>query len=371
MKLKTPSDLNIAIVAGGVGTRLWPLSRKATPKQFLRIFNETQKNQSLIQITAERLQGYLPNNQLFTVAPEIYSNTINEQLPDIPSTNLIEEPAKGGTGAAAIYAALWIGLLTKKPKSVIHFLVADDHIEDRSAYQKMIIESYKKAKKGSLVVFGVKPRYPATGYGYIKVKPAQVSDMIFDVEEFEEKPDEETAKAYVESGNYYWHGSGFMCRADVLINELKKYSKEAYKFSLKIKKALKMPTVEGARLVEEVYPTLKGAPIEELLHEKSNKVVMAKMEDTWSDLGDWSEVSNVFKKQGKSNVILGDKNDVIQIDSNSSMIYAGDKTIALVGLNDMVVVQTKDAVLVCPKSQAQKVKQIVNLLKEQKRDRLL
>ncbi len=374
--LKAPDDLYTVMVAGGVGTRLWPLSVKSNPKQFLQIFSENgDKDISLVQITYNRFKGFLDSNHLFTVASSSYSSFIKDQLPDIPTENIIEEPKKGGTTVAIIFAALWVMAASGDKEAVVHFLVSDDHLEDPKRFRDMVLESHTQAKKGKIVVFGVKPRFPAPGYGHIKVNSLLTENTdgirVYDVNKFVEKPDIETAEKYVESGDYYWHGSGFMSRVDVILEALKDQSEEIYKLTQQLQKAIELPTIQGAKEIGSVYSKFPDTPIEYTLLEKANNVVMTEMENTWSDLGDWSEVFEVFRKRGRTNVVLGRPQNVIQIDSKDSMIYSSDRMVALVGIDNMVVIDTPQAVLVCPKEKSQEVKELVNKLKELDRKDLL
>lgn len=367
-----PNDLSVVMVAGGVGTRLWPLSRKTSPKQFLQIFEDNKgNNTSLVQQTYNRLSPLISNENIFIVAPQNYRSYIEKQLPNVPSENFIAEPAKKGTTAASIFAAIWISKLKNNPEQIIHFLVADDHIEKPAQFRNMIKASYSKANKGKLVVFGVKPTYPATGYGYIEIDPksksTSVSTKLYNVKSFKEKPDKNTAQKYIDSGNYYWHGSGYMINAKVLLNEVKKHHPEVIRTAKQLEKAFELPMTAEVSKVDEAYQKFEDMPIEVVLHEKSKNAAMAVMENTWNDLGSWSEVYEVFKKRGKSNVTWGDNDKVIQIDSKNSMIYSSNRMIALVGLDNMIVIETPDAILVCPKDKAQKVKELVNKLKKEKK----
>jgi len=300
---KVIENLYIVIPAGGVGTRLWPRSRQAHPKQFLKLSG----GKSITQETIDRLEGFIPYDRIFVVAHDRYKQKLFEQLPKFLPENFISEPERRGTSAAIGLSAMFIR--KKNPRGIVHFLVSDDYIKDVVRFRKMIEAAAKVADEGkSLVVYGVKPAYPATGYGYIKVrkKVKTIKGIpIFEAEKFIEKPNENTAKKFIATGKYFWHCSGFTSRCDLLISEMEKRWPSGFKLLAKIDQLSGLPADVEEGEIAKIYHQIEKIPIEYSILEKADEVMMARQEDSWRDIANWKVIYDISKKDRDGNVIIG------------------------------------------------------------------
>lgn len=359
---KAPENLHVVIIAGGVGSRLWPKSRKDLPKQFFHLWG----GKSLANLTYNRLKDFIPDDRIYIVAPKYYKDLIKKELPNIPEKNYILEPQKQGTTAANLLSAAII--YNRDPNATVHLLVADDYLNDNKRFQKMSTLSTAETEDGSVVVFGVKPRHAHTGFGYIKVGGRLSKDgdiETFRALKFVEKPDEKTARKYLESKKYYWHGSGFAAKAETILQSLKQY------------RGLKAVTGEIQDYISEgkslsashfihLYKKILKEPIEKTFLENASSVKMVTLEDTWNDVGSWSQVYEILPKDQNNNVILGDKDKVVMRNCGNNIIFTNGKLITLTDLHSMVVIDTEDSLLICPMANAENVKKIVEILKEKK-----
>jgi mannose-1-phosphate guanylyltransferase len=359
---KAPDNLYVVIIAGGVGSRLWPKSRKSLPKQFFHLNGA----KSLAHMTYKRLSGFIPDNRIFIVAPDYYKKLIKQELPNLPAENYILEPSKQGTTAANALSAMIIH--QRNPDAIVHFLVADDYIMDNQRFQKTSAFASHAAEDGSVVVFGVEPHYPSTGFGYIKVGKklkANGKIKIFQVDKFIEKPNEVTARRYLRSSKYFWHGSGFATQTKTIIKTLLKdrlYGRTLKKIQKEISKGNSLKSDK----ISKLYKQLVDKPIEYTFLEKISSVKMVNLEKTWSDVGSWSQVYDILPKDRQQNAVIGNKKNIILRNSFQNLIFVSNRLIAVTDIKGMVVVDTDDAVLVCPMPNAQNVKKIVEILKEKK-----
>jgi len=364
---KAPKNLYIVIPAGGVGTRLWPRSRKETPKQFLKLLGE----KSIIQEAVKRLEGFISPDKLFVVAHDRYKQILFQQLPNFLAKNYISEPEKRGTSAAIGLSAIY--LKRRDPKAIIHFLVCDDYAKDTARFQRMIALAAETAEKEkALVVYGVKPTYPATGYGYIQVSDKTQNEggvEVFNVRRFVEKPDEKTAEKFLKSGDYFWHGSGFTARVDVLLEEMKrKWSKGSGSLA-KIEQLSDLPADLEEGKIAELYHQIEEIAIEYSVLEKADKVMMVTLESTWRDIGNWKVVYDISKKDKEGNVVIqfGEKGEFIGLDAKNNLVQFDDQLVAAIGVENLIIVDTGDAILICNKDRAEDVKKLVEFLKEKKK----
>jgi len=359
------------ILAGGGGTRLWPRSRQKTPKQFLKLFD----HDTLTQVAVKRFAEVLPMEKIFIITvSEDYKREIGREIPSLPKENIIVEPARRETGPAHAVGALFIE--SKDPDAVIMTEAADRLVKPVSRYLETIMAAAKWAYENHvLVAMGVEPRYPHTGLGHIKkgdkLKVAGNVDF-YKLEKFEEKPPIELAKKYTASGKYLWNAGQYVWRADDLLNAYKKHQPEIYKNLQEIKPHLGKN--DEAKFLASEYQKMPSISVDYAISEKEKNFAAVSGDFFWTDIGDWREVWANSKKDSKSNVMIsGDEpgGEVVTFDTSDSLIHSDGRMVAVVGLDNVVIVDTKDALLVCSKSHAQSVKKVVERLKEEKKVDLL
>ena len=352
------------ILAGGGGTRLWPRSRNKNPKQFLPMFLE---GNTLTQLTFSRFQKLMPTERIFCVTvSEDYKAEIIKEIPDFLPENIIVEPVRRETGPAHALGAYVIH--KKDPDAVIITEAADRLVSPVHRYMEVLeAAAYTAYTKKVLVALGVPPRYPHTGLGHIK-RGERFDDVgnvsFFKLEKFVEKPPLELAREYTASKDYYWNAGEFVWRADTLSSEIEKYAPD-------ITKHLKR--LDEGEKITDVYSDMPSIAIDYAVAEKSDNFWVVHGDFNWTDIGDWKEVWENSKKDDEGNVILGGESngDIINIDTSDALIYKNGRLIAVIDVDNIIVVDTDDALLICSKSKAQNVKKVVEKLKEQKRTELL
>ncbi|EPC2199744.1 mannose-1-phosphate guanylyltransferase/mannose-6-phosphate isomerase [Escherichia coli] len=345
------------IMAGGSGTRLWPLSRSLYPKQFLSLTNEN----SLLQETLKRLDG------LNCLPPVIVSNNehrfiVAEQLRQfgVDDFQIILEPVGRNTAPAVALAALKALELHGDHHMLV--LAAEHAIQDIEAFHAAVLAAEQESVDNKLVTFGIVPTKPETGYGYIK-KGEQVKNSVFKVNSFVEKPDLETAKNYLEQKCYLWNSGMFMFKASVYLDELKKFRPDilaACKESL----SSASTDLDFIRLNSDVFAECPDESIDYAVMEKTQDCVVIPLDADWSDIGSWTSLWEISEKDEHENVSHG---DVINYNSRNNYIYSEGSLISTVGVNNLIIVQTKDALLVAQQDNVQDIKKIVEILKKQKR----
>jgi mannose-1-phosphate guanylyltransferase len=345
------------IMAGGSGSRLWPLSRQQFPKQFLTLHGES----SMLQATALRLSG-LEHQPPMVICNEDHRFAVAEQFRanKIANSGIILEPVGRNTAPAIALAAF--KALNEDSDPILLVLAADHVIQDEVEFCQSVSLASEHASTGKLVTFGIVPTAPETGYGYIK-RGELINDTGFTVAEFVEKPDLVTAKNYLESGNYYWNSGMFLFKASRYLEELKTHRPDIYKACEKAMVDIQSD-VDFVRVNKEVFEACPDESVDYAVMEKTTQAVVVPMDCGWSDVGSWSALWEIENKDASGNVCRG---DVISIDTSNSYINAQEKLVAVIGLADVVVVETKDAILVSKKSDVQKVKDIVNQLKTEDR----
>lgn len=342
------------IMAGGSGSRLWPLSRTHYPKQFIPLVNEY----SMLQNTVTRLE------QLSTFSPIVICNNehrfmIAEQLREmnINDSSIILEPIGRNTAPAIALAAF--KAISNGDDPLLLVLAADHVIKDKLAFTDAVNLAIPEAIKGRLITFGIVPKHAETGYGYIKQGQA-ISDELYHVEAFVEKPDFITAKNYLHHGGYCWNSGMFLFKASVYLEELKKFNPDIYSICEKAVKS-SFTDLDFIRIHEEIFEQCPDDSIDYAVMERTDKAAVIPLDAGWSDVGSWSALWDVQSKDNNDNVTQGD----VLVDSvSNSYIYSQDKLIAAVGVDNLVIVETKDAVLVANKDKVQDVKNIVNQLKQ-------
>jgi mannose-1-phosphate guanylyltransferase len=340
------------IMAGGSGTRLWPLSRAAHPKQFLRLHGED----TMLQATVKRLSG-LDIQSSITICNEEHRFFVAEQLREIDKLgSIILEPVGRNTAPAIALAAL-----TVKDDPLLLVLAADHVIQDEAAFNAAVVRAIPLAEAGKLVTFGIVPSEPDTGYGYIK----RGNDLGegFTVDEFVEKPSLEVAQGYISSGEYYWNSGMFLFRASSYIEELNKFRPdilEQCKASVMDVKA----DLDFLRINKETFESCPAESIDYAVMEKTSQAVVVSMDAGWSDIGSWSSLWDISEKDGDGNSTHG---DVILHNTHNSYVKTDERLVAAIGVNDLVIVSTKDALMVAHKDSVQDVKIITANLKARSR----
>lgn len=337
------------ILAGGSGSRLWPLSRELYPKQFLSIDN----NETLLQSTFDRLAVLMDVQNIFAIANKKHATDVFIQLNKKVSGGVVlAEPTSKNTAPAIAVGLQYLSQKTSGDEIVL--IVPSDHlIEDIEGYKKSIEQAKILAEEGYIVTLGIKPQYPETGYGYIKT--ADSLNVGFKVDKFVEKPDKNTAIKYIEEGNYYWNSGMFLAKLSVLHQEFERHSADIYACSLDLdfSNSLNIP--------QELYEKMESISFDYAIMEKSDKIALVELRSDWSDIGSFQSLYNAKPKDKDGNVLQG---NIITDDVKNSFIYGSKKLVAVSGIEDVVVVDTEDAVLVCKKENSQNVKDIYNQLKE-------
>ena len=352
-------NLYPVILSGGSGTRLWPLSRELYPKQLLA-FNQSE--QTMLQATVSRLNG-LDVSQSVIVCNEAHRFTVAEQLLEIgiESPSILLEPTGRNTAPAVAVAALQV--ISQFDDGLMLVLPADHMIEDVDAFQQTIKTGIVHAEKDNLVTFGIVPTEAHTGYGYIK-SGNDIGDHGFLVEQFVEKPDLETAKAYIDSGNYFWNSGMFLLKASVYLKELEKHRLDIFKAAQQAFTG-RREDFDFIRLDVKAFTQSPSDSIDYAVMEKTDKAVVIPMNAGWNDVGSWSALWDVGKKDADGNVISG---DVHVDDVTDTYIHSDYRMVAAVGVKDHVIVETADAILVAHKDKVQDVKNIVSILRNNSRD---
>jgi len=344
------------ILSGGSGTRLWPLSRGQYPKQFLPLVSE----HTMLQETMLRLSGVAELQAPIAVCNEGHRFMMAEQLWEIGTrpAAIILEPIGKNTAPAVAMAAL----TAKSEDDVLLILPADHVISDKPAFHKAVEQANQLAKQGFLVTFGIVPTEPETGYGYIKRDNTPVGNA-FKVAAFVEKPNLETAKQYLDSGEYFWNSGMFAFTAGNFLAELEKFNPAMLQACRRAHAAAKVD-LDFVRLDKESFSACPSDSIDYAVMEKSDKVVVIPLDAGWNDVGSWSALWDVTDKDESGNAISG---DVLTVDTKNSFIFSEHKLVTVIGVSDLIVVETKDAVMIASKDRVQDVKEIVNQLKKQGR----
>ena len=356
------SHLKAVIMAGGSGTRFWPLSREKMPKQLLRIGGED----TLIRQTVGRMLPLVDVRDIFIVTNSSLADTIGHQLQSrferSWDENLILEPEARNTAPALGLAALH--LERTDPESIMVVLAADHVIRKSADFLALIAKAGDAARRGYLVTLGIKPDRPETGYGYIRSgvpcgEPGL--DGVCKVQSFVEKPDIETAKRYVQSGDYFWNSGIFIWKTSIFLSEMEKHHPALYRGLCEIRKHI--GTDRETDVIRDVFKKTESISVDYAVMERTDKAAVIPADIGWSDVGSWTALDDVSDRNASGNVVSG---NVIDIGSRDSVIYAEKRLVATIGLHDTVVVDTPDATLVCSKDRAQDVKKVVDELKKRK-----
>jgi mannose-1-phosphate guanylyltransferase len=349
------------IMAGGRGTRFWPKSRRNSAKQVLRLFGE----RSLIQQTVDRLRGVIPVDNIWVITNEFLVREIRNQLPEVPAQQVIAEPSQRNTAPCIALAAHILAELD--PDAVMGVFPADHLILKEARFRRFVKPAFQAAEKKSVVVLGIQPRWAETGYGYIEfpknVRPGEAEAL--PVVTFREKPDARTAKRFLERGNFYWNAGMFFWRASVVLDLMRRHQPKTATLLAGLP-PLGSPNF-AAKLVER-YPLCEGISIDYAIIEKADQVAGFALDDIgWNDVGSWEAVYDLAKKDGDENA---SRSELIAESSRGNYVDAS-KPVALLGVENLVVVDTADALLVADRRRVQDVGNIVKALEGKKREDLL
>lgn len=346
------------IMAGGGGTRFWPLSRHENPKQLLNLGGRD----TLINETIDRITEAVDKDYIFIVTNEgqakVLENTVNNK---VLKENILLEPVMRNTAACIGYAAF--SIFMKYGDGVMCVFPSDHHIKDEKEFSNIVKKAVSIAEyNDKLITIGIKPTFPSTGYGYIKsVSGREVEiENCFKVDEFVEKPNFKTATRYVKDGNYYWNSGMFVWKVSVILENFKRFLPKLYNGLKELSKY--MGTENEYEKVKEIYPSLLSTSIDYGVMERSNNVLVIPGDFGWNDVGSWDSLGALYESDDHGNIIKGEN---IGIDTKNSIVYSDKRMIATIGVSNLIIVETDDAVLVCPKDRAQDVKKVVEILKQQ------
>jgi mannose-1-phosphate guanylyltransferase len=348
------------IMAGGGGTRLWPLSRRARPKQLLRLTDEG----SLFQIAVNRLNGMLPLDRIFVVTVAEQACDLEGQCPAIPAENYLIEPMPRGTASVIGLGA--VALQHIDPQAVMAVLTADHYIGNVECYHQLLSAAYAAAQDDYLVTLGITPNRPATGYGYIQLGEhlgAYDGLEVYRVERFKEKPDETQARLMLAAGDHAWNSGMFVWKAKNILAEFDRQMPELAAQLKTIAAAWGSPLKEAT--IAQAWPTIKPQTIDYGVMEGARRVVVVPATGLdWNDVGTWDSLFEVISPNKDGNIVIGGQH--IGLDTRGSLVYMNQehRLIVTIGVEDLVVVDTGDVLLVCRKDQAQKVRQVVSQLKD-------
>jgi mannose-1-phosphate guanylyltransferase len=354
----------VAIMAGGIGSRFWPMSRTDHPKQFLDILHT---GKTLIQQTFDRFAKFIPKENIYVITSKEYVSIVKNQLPEIPEENILGEPSRKNTAPCLAYISF--KLQKKDPAAALIAAPADHLILDEEKFISVCENALKFVNHmNAIVTLGIRPVYPNTGYGYIQHDGLEAVPGVHKVKTFTEKPNLELAKTFIASGDFLWNAGIFVWQVKNILKAFEKFLPEMYEVFAAEKE--KFNTLEEATALEEIYPQCTTISIDFGVMEKADNVYVIPASFGWSDLGTWTSAWENMPKDYLENAVAG-KNVVI-VDSTKCMVHApDDKLLLLQGLDDYIVVDTKDVLMICKKEKEQEVKDFVSEIKRNKGEKYL
>ena len=357
------------IMAGGGGTRFWPVSRMARPKQLVRLTGDDV----MINETIKHYDHIIGRENTFIVTNAKQAELMDKLLFDeVDRSHILVEPVQRNTAPCIIYAAMVLKKLYGD--ALMAVLPADHHIGNIREYERILELALKTAEETDrIVTIGLKPSFPSTGYGYIRFskESAEGRAEVHELLKFVEKPDKETAQGYLDSGEYLWNSGMFIWKASVILDCFRKYLPDMYASMESVFDSLR---TEGEKeAIEKIYPELEKISVDYGIMERADNVYCIPADFGWNDVGSWDSLDDVFTKDPNGNVLVGKEGFAELLECRNSVFFdeAGDKLIAAIGVEDIVVAETADAILVCSKKKVQDVKNMVELLKEKGREDLL
>jgi mannose-1-phosphate guanylyltransferase len=342
--------MNYAVIlAGGSGKRFWPLSRKSKPKQFLSIISK----KTMIEETVDRVASFTDRKNIIVVASIEQKDNFDEVDLNIPDENILYEPVAKNTAMAIAYAAAFINKIDKDAIMIV--LPSDHYIKEKDLFKKSVTDVIKSANEGYLVTFGITPNRPEMGYGYINIGEAiDNKGELYKVSSFVEKPNQRDAIDYMKKGTFLWNSGMFIWRADVIKEEFRKYLPEHYESMVSIEK--------NRDDVDIAYKKIENISIDYGIMERSSKIACKKCNFTWDDVGSWKAIERHNEKDGNGNTIIG--NAELK-DAHDNIIISKEGLTVLIGVDDIIVVRTNDATLVCQKDKDNEIKEIIDKIGNQ------
>ncbi len=344
--------IHAAILAGGRGQRLWPKSRRSMPKHLLPLISD----KTMIQDTVARLEGVVSDENIYIVTEKGQEDIVAEQLPHVPKSNILVEPEGRNTAASIALAAVYME--TSDPDGVMISLHSDNWVGEVETFRRILRDSCVVAEQtGRLGTIGIMPSYPATGFGYIHIGKKIKVDLpttFWEGQKFFEKPDRKTAEEYVASGEYFWNGGMFIWELSAILEAIREYMPALYEGCMAIRRAI--GTKAEQQEVTRVYSQIEKIPIDTGVMEKSSNIFVAKGDFPWDDVGSWAAMQNHFAPDSKGNVVIGEFDEV---DTENCIIVGDETLITTVGVSDLIVVRTQDALLICRKDLAEQVRALV------------
>ncbi|MFN8497542.1 MAG: mannose-1-phosphate guanylyltransferase [Anaerolineae bacterium] len=354
-------NLYALIMAGGGGTRLWPRSRQGQPKQFLNIGTA----HSLLREAFLRIKPIIPAERVLVITGQKWLEAVTAELPEIPLDNILGEPEGRGTAPAIGLAAEVIA--RRDPSAVLACLTADHLIRNQERFRDILLSAAGSAYAGRIILLGITPQEPNTGYGYIEADTGSVNGgMTLRVKSFKEKPTPEVAEQFLAAGNYYWNGGMFVWSVATIRDAMGRFIPDTAARLSRIADAWGTRTQDY--VLADAWPGIKNETIDYAIIEKADDVCVIPADIGWSDVGSWAAVFDVLPSDSWDNVIEG---EYVGVDSRNNLIYSPNKLVAVVGVEDMVIVDADDVLLILPRSRAQDVKKIVDELRHQKRTEYL
>jgi mannose-1-phosphate guanylyltransferase len=354
----------VAIMAGGIGSRFWPMSRTALPKQFLDVLNT---GKTLVQWTYERYAKFIPTENIFIVTSEEYVDIVKTQLPMLPIENILAEPSKKNTAPCIAYISFKLAQMNPDAKCIVapsdHLILEEDRFQSIALQALDFVDNIK-----ALATLGIQPTHPNTGYGYIQYEGLEVAKDVYKVKTFTEKPDLEIAKSFLASGDFLWNAGIFAWKISNILTAFEKYQPEMFELFDQEKLHFNTPAENAA--IQRIYPLCTNISIDIAIMEKANNVYVMPASFGWSDLGTWNSAYENMEKDYLGNAVASD--NVIVIDATKCMINSPkDKLVLVQGLDDFIVIDTKDVLLICSRDKEQSIKEYVAEVKRNKGDKYI
>jgi mannose-1-phosphate guanylyltransferase len=351
------------VMAGGVGARFWPHGTQKLPKQFLPIAHSTL---TMLQMTIKRIQNFIPQERIFVSTNEQYISEVKKQVPRIPQDNIIGEPVGRNTAPCVGLAAIILKQFDEQAKMLV--VPADHLIENEEEFKKTVVAGLNFIEENdAIVTLGISPTHPETGYGYIQFVDDSYMTVdsdgmgkvkVYKVKTFAEKPTLEIAKEFLNSGDFLWNSGIFIFRSDVILKEIKKSLPDLHHELTKIEKDIHSNKFQ--KTLDKVFREIKGISIDYGVMEKAHNVYVIKGDFVWSDLGSWDEVHRIKTKDKSGNIVVGDS---FIKDSKNNLIISQKGFVGVIGVEDLIVINSKDGLLICKRGRSQEVKEVLDYLK--------